>query len=216
MNTSARGLFITVEGVEGAGKSTQLAYIEAFLRSADIPLVVTREPGGTPLAEEIRHLLLTPRDDGMAEQTELLLMFAARAEHLQRKILPALEQGQWVLCDRFTDATYAYQGGGRQLDKSMIRSLEKLVQGKHRPDLTIYLDLSIEVGLERARKRGELDRFEREDLGFFQRVRDAYLERADQLPDIYRIIDASQSIEVVSSQIQSELKSILLQHNRGA
>ena len=211
MNNSARGLFITVEGVEGAGKSTQLAFIEDFLRSADIPLTVTREPGGTPLAEEIRHLLLTPRDDGMAEHTELLLMFAARAEHLQRKILPALEQGTWVLCDRFTDATYAYQGGGRQLDKSMITSLEGLVQGTHRPDMTIYLDLPVEVGLERARNRGELDRFEREGTEFFQRVRDAYLERAGQLPEIYQLIDASQDIDSVKHQIQKVLETKLLQ-----
>jgi dTMP kinase len=207
-----RGLFITVEGVEGAGKSTQLSFIESYLLAAGISLEVTREPGGTPLAEEIRELLLRPRDNGMSPGTELLLMFAARAEHLQNKILPALERGDWVLCDRFTDATYAYQGGGRQLDKSLIEELERLIQGDHRPDITIYLDLPVATGMERARKRGELDRFEREGLDFFERVRQAYLERSRHLPDTYRVIDASQSIEAVNSEIKTVLDSILLAH----
>jgi dTMP kinase len=208
-----RGLFITVEGVEGAGKSTQLAFIESYLLAAGISLVVTREPGGTPLAEEIRELLLRPRDNGMAASTELLLMFAARAEHLQSKILPALARGDWVLCDRFTDATYAYQGGGRNLDKSLIEDLERLVQGEHRPDITIYLDLPVVIGMERARKRGELDRFEREDIDFFERVRQAYLERSRQLADTYRVIDASQTIKDVESEIKTVLDSILLADN---
>lgn len=211
MNTR-RGEFITVEGVEGAGKSTQLAYIESCLRQAGKPLVVTREPGGTPLGEEIREILLQPRVGGMAGQTELLLMFAARAEHLSQKILPALENGEWVLCDRFTDATYAYQGGGRGLDKSLILELENLVQGHHRPDLTIFLDLPVEAGLERAQQRGELDRFETEDIAFFERVRQGYLDRARQLPEIYRVIDASHSIEDVSYQIQRTLDDFLLRH----
>ena len=203
--------FITVEGVEGAGKSTQLAFIESYLRQAGKSLVVTREPGGTPLGEEIREMLLQPRDDGMAGKTELLLMFATRAEHLAQKILPALDAGQWVLCDRFTDATYAYQGGGRRLDKSLILDLENLIQGQHRPNMTIYLDLPVEIGLERARQRGELDRFEREDIQFFERVRQAYLDRAKQLPDVYRIIDASQTIDDVTEQIRVALDSFLLQ-----
>jgi dTMP kinase len=202
---SQRGLFITVEGVEGAGKSTQLAFIQQYLEAAGISLVVTREPGGTPLAEEIRELLLRPRDEGMSVKAELLLMFAARAEHLQQKILPALARGQWVLCDRFTDATYAYQGGGRRMDKSLIMDLERLVQGEHRPDLTIYLDLPVTTGLERARKRGELDRFEREGIDFFERVREAYLERSRQLPGVYRVIDAGQSIGEVESHIKAVL-----------
>lgn len=200
-----RGLFITVEGVEGAGKSTQLTFIQHYLEAAGISLVVTREPGGTPLAEEIREILLRPRDEGMSVKAELLLMFAARAEHLQHKILPALARGQWVLCDRFTDATYAYQGGGRQMDKSLIMDLEQLVQGEHRPDMTIYLDLPVATGLERARKRGELDRFEREGIDFFERVREAYLERSRQLPGVYRVIDAGQSIEKVESEIKAVL-----------
>lgn len=202
---SQRGLFITVEGVEGAGKSTQLAFIQNYLETAGISLLVTREPGGTPLAEEIRELLLRPRDEGMSVKTELLLMFAARAEHLEQKILPALARGQWVLCDRFTDATYAYQGGGRQMDKSLIMDLERLVQAEHRPDMTIYLDLPVATGLERARKRGELDRFEREGIDFFERVRQAYLERSRQLPEVYRVIDAGQSIAEVEAQIKAVL-----------
>jgi len=207
-----RGKFITVEGVEGAGKSTQLSYIESYLRQAGKPLVVTREPGGTPLGEEIREILLQPRADGMADQTELLLMFAARAEHLSQKILPALENGKWVLCDRFTDATYAYQGGGRGLDKSLILDLENLIQGHHRPDLTIFLDLPVEAGLERARQRGELDRFETEDIAFFERVRQAYLDRARQLPEIYRVIDASYTIDEVKHQVHKVL-DIFLSHS---
>ncbi|MCW8962647.1 MAG: dTMP kinase [Gammaproteobacteria bacterium] len=211
MNT-IRGKFITVEGVEGAGKSTQLSYIESYLRQAGKPLVVTREPGGTPLGEEIREILLQPRADGMADETELLLMFAARAEHLSQKILPALENGKWVLCDRFTDATYAYQGGGRGLDKSLILDLENLIQGHHRPDLTIFLDLPVEAGLERARQRGELDRFETEDIAFFERVRQAYLDRARLLPEIYRVIDASYTIDEVKHQVNKVL-DIFLSHN---
>ena len=207
-----RGQFITVEGVEGAGKSTQLAFIEGYLRQAGKSLVVTREPGGTPLGEEIREILLQPRADGMAGQTELLLMFAARAEHLSQKILPALDEGGWVLCDRFTDATYAYQGGGRRLDKSLILDLENLVQGHHRPDMTIFLDLPVEVGLQRAQQRGELDRFETEDIAFFERVRQAYLDRARQLPEVYCVIDASHTIEEVQLQIQDVLEDFLLHH----
>jgi len=211
LNIVTRGQFITVEGVEGAGKSTQLDFIESYLRQVGQSLVVTREPGGTPLGEQIREILLQPREDGMAGNTELLLMFAARAEHLAQKILPALESGQWVLCDRFTDATYAYQGGGRGLDKSLILDLENLIQGEHRPDITIYLDLPVAIGLDRARQRGELDRFEREDMQFFENVRQAYLDRAAQLPKIYRLIDASKPIEDVSQQIKEELDSFLLE-----
>jgi len=213
LNNITRGQFITVEGVEGAGKSTQLAFIESYLRQAEKSLVVTREPGGTPLGEEIREILLSPREGGMAGNTELLLMFAARAEHLSQKILPALENGLWVLCDRFTDATYAYQGGGRGLDKSLILDLENLVQGDHRPDLTIYLDLPVEIGLKRARERGELDRFERENIAFFESVREAYLDRSRQLPDTYRVIDAGLDIQGVEQQVKQALDDFLLQFN---
>jgi dTMP kinase len=206
------GRFITLEGVEGAGKSTQLSYIQSFLEAAGIPLIVTREPGGTPLGEEVREILLRPRDEGMADKTELLLMFAARSEHLDQKILPALQAGTWVLCDRFTDATYAYQGGGRGVDKSLITQLEDLVQGQHRPDLTLYLDLPVDKGLQRARQRGDLDRFESENIEFFESVREAYLERASQLQDIYRVIDASQSIAEVQQQIKVVLDSYILRN----
>ena len=211
MNSVTRGQFITVEGVEGAGKSTQLHFIESYLRQAGKSLVVTREPGGTPLGEEIREILLQPREDGMAGNTELLLMFAARAEHLSQKILPALDAGQWVLCDRFTDATYAYQGGGRGLNKSLILDLENLIQGDHRPDMTIYLDLPVETGLKRARERGGLDRFEREDLQFFESVRQAYLDRSRQLTNIYRVIDAGQTIDEVEHQVKQALDAFLLE-----
>ncbi|TNF98331.1 MAG: dTMP kinase [Gammaproteobacteria bacterium] len=203
------GKFITIEGVEGAGKSTQMAYIENALKGASVDLVVTREPGGTPLGEEIRELLLRPRDSGMSERAELLLMFAARAEHLANLIEPALEHGQWILCDRFTDATYAYQGGGRGLDKTLIAQLETLAQGNLRPDITIYLDVSIEVGMQRARLRGELDRFEQEDMDFFNRVRQTYLDRAGAFPEVYRVIDASVSIEDVQSQIDGVIEQLL-------
>jgi len=204
-----KGLFITVEGVEGAGKSTQMAFIEDYLRQSGIELVVTREPGGTPLGEEIRELLLRPREGGMTDKTELMLMFAARAEHLEQKIIPALEQGQWVLCDRFTDATYAYQGGGRGIDGSLIADLERLAQGGIRPDITLYLDVPVEIGLARAEQRGNLDRFEQEDEAFFNNVRKVYLDRAASMPSIYRTIDASKDIEAVKDQVISILSDII-------
>ena len=209
MHEIKRGTFITLEGVEGAGKSTQLAYIEDFLRRADIDLLVTREPGGTVLGEEIRELLLRPRQDGMSDRAELLLMFAARAEHLQKKIIPALRAGTWVLCDRFTDATYAYQGGGRGLDTGLISQLEQLAQDELRPDVTIYLDVPVETGLQRASRRGELDRFEQENQQFFNRVREVYLQRANSLPDIYHCIDATQDIDAVQRDIQLLLARLI-------
>ncbi len=203
------GLFITLEGVEGAGKSTQLAFIRDYLISAGVELISTREPGGTNLSEEIREILLKPRDGGMHSLTELMLMFAARSEHLHQKIIPALQQGSWVLCDRFTDATYAYQGGGRGLDTNIIGSLEALAQGDLRPDATIFLDLPVEIGLERANGRGELDRFEQEKADFFQRVRDAYLARSRQYPDIYHVINANTDIDSVSKQIKHVLDNLI-------
>ncbi|HEX22028.1 MAG TPA: dTMP kinase [Chromatiales bacterium] len=199
------GLFITLEGGEGAGKSTQLAYIRQRIEAADIPLHVTREPGGTPLAEQIRALLLDHREESMASDTELLLMFAARAQHLAQLIHPALARGEWVLCDRFTDATYAYQGGGRGIDFARIAVLEDWVQGELRPDLTLLLDLPVEVGMARAGQRGDLDRFEREQRDFFEHVRAAYLARAEQEPQRFRIIDASQDITGVQRQIDAVL-----------
>ena len=194
-------LFITVEGIEGAGKSSNIAFTENLLRSHGHDVLLTREPGGTLLGEELRALLLGHKHDGMHDLTELLLMFAARAEHLHGKILPALEAGKWVICDRFTDATYAYQGGGRQLDTSAISTLENLVQGSRRPDLTLLLDLPVETGLARAAKRSEPDRFERQKLEFFQRVRQAYLEIARQQPARVKVIDASPELDQVQQQI---------------
>jgi dTMP kinase len=165
-------------------------------------VLVTREPGGTPLAEAIRGLLLDPAYTGMDTLCELQLMFAARAEHLARVIRPALAAGQWVLCDRFTDATYAYQGGGRGVDVAVIARLEDLVQGGFRPDLTLLLDVPVELGLARASQRGALDRFEQEQVAFFERVRHAYLDMARRHPGRYRVIDASQPLEAVQQLIR--------------
>jgi dTMP kinase len=199
------GLFITLEGPEGAGKSTNREYLAQRLREQGIEVLLTREPGGTPLAERIRELLLAPSAEPMAADTELLLVFAARAQHLAEVIRPALARGMVVLCDRFTDATYAYQGGGRGLSVERIGQLEQFVQGALRPDLTLLFDLPIEVGLARAEARGRLDRFEHEGRGFFQAVRQTYLERAAQAPARYRIVDAGQSL----AQVQSALEAIL-------
>lgn len=205
-------LFITVEGIEGAGKSSNIAFTENLLRSHGHEVLLTREPGGTPLGEELRELLLGHKHDGMNDLTELLLMFAARAEHLHSKILPALEEGRWVICDRFTDATYAYQGGGRQLDTTAIATLENLVQGSRRPDLTLLLDLPVETGLARAAKRSEPDRFERQKLEFFQRVRDAYLQIARQQPGRVKVIDASPDLD----RVQEQISDILMPYLAGA
>ncbi|WP_018952437.1 dTMP kinase [Thioalkalivibrio sulfidiphilus] len=207
--TTARGRFITLEGAEGVGKSTQIQALQAFLESRGVPLLVTREPGGTPLAERIRELLLSRDHPPMHPDTELLLMFAARAEHLRTRILPALEAGTWVLCDRFTDATYAYQGGGRGLDPARIAVLEDWVQGPVRPDLTLLLDVDVRTGLARARGRGEADRFEQEAVDFFERVRQCYLERARAEPARYRVINAGQSLEAVTRDLQAALVPLL-------
>lgn len=199
------GRFITVEGGEGAGKTTQLAFIREYLERAGYQVVLTREPGGTALGEEIRALLLGHRHDGMTPATETLLMFAARAEHLKRVIRPALAAGCWVLCDRFTDATYAYQGGGRGVSPERIAVLEDWVQGELRPDLTLLFDLPVAAGLERAGRRGAADRFEREKADFFERVRAAYLERAWRDPDRHRIVNAARPVETVRTEVESIL-----------
>ncbi|PLW68911.1 dTMP kinase [Pseudohalioglobus lutimaris] len=198
----SRGLFITVEGVEGVGKSTNMRFLEEQLRDRGINLVVTREPGGTALGEDIREVLLRPRPEPVAASAELLLMFAARAQHINQVIEPALAAGCWVLCDRFTDATYAYQGGGRQLPVEMIRDLERLVQGDLRPDYTLLLDAPVDVGLSRAGDRGELDRFEQEQLGFFERVRATYLQLAKEGGGRYHIIDAACPLTEVQQQLE--------------
>ncbi|WP_213876670.1 dTMP kinase [Pseudomonas sp. dw_358] len=209
------GLFITLEGPEGAGKTTNREYLADQLRQAGIDVVLTREPGGTPLAERIRELLLAPSDEAMHADTELLLVFAARAQHLAEVIRPALARGAVVLCDRFTDATYAYQGGGRGLSQPRIAQLEQFVQGELRPDLTLVFDLPVEIGLARAVARGRLDRFEQEGRGFFDAVRTTYLQRAAAEPQRYRLVDAAQSLEQVQHQLDGLFPELLERCSRG-
>ncbi|MDD5410467.1 MAG: dTMP kinase [Methylobacter sp.] len=196
-----RGKFITLEGGEGVGKTTNLAFIKDYLQQHNISVIVTREPGGTKLAEKIRHLLLDKDGEEISEQAELLMMFAARAQHIKHVIEPALAQGKWVLCDRFTDATYAYQGGGRNMKISTIEWLENLVQGALRPDLTLLLDAPVEIGIERARKRGAFDRFELEKVSFFEQVRRAYLLQAELHPKRIKLIKANQPLADVQKAI---------------
>lgn len=203
------GKFITVEGTEGVGKSSNLAFIERYLRDAGKEVIRTREPGGTGLGERIRALLLDARRTDMCDDTELLLMFAARAQHLHEVIRPALAAGKWIVCDRFTDATYAYQGGGRGIPAERIAVLEDWVQGELRPDHTILLDMPVEAGLDRAGARSQPDRFEREQQAFFERVRNAYLKRARQEPGRFQIIDAAPALEQVQAQIAEALDGIL-------
>jgi dTMP kinase len=204
-----RGMFITVEGIEGVGKTTNMEYLQQTITAAGRELVVTREPGGTPLGEAIRGLLLDPQYKGMNPDCELQLMFAARAEHLDKVIRPAIAAGRWVLCDRFTDATYAYQGGGRGLDSGKIAALEQLVQADFRPDLTLLLDVPVEVGLARAGNRSAPDRFEQEKVDFFERVRQAYLDMAASHDGRYRVIDASRSLARVQEQLAEVLREFL-------
>ncbi|BAU73593.1 dTMP kinase [Metapseudomonas furukawaii] len=203
------GLFITLEGPEGAGKSTNREYLAERMKRQGIEVVLTREPGGTPLAERIRELLLAPSDEVMGANTELLLVFAARAQHLEGVIKPALARGAVVLCDRFTDATYAYQGGGRGLPEARIALLENFVQGELRPDLTLVFDLPVEIGLARAAARGRLDRFEQEQRGFFEAVRQAYLDRAAAAPERYRVIDAAVPLAEVQARLDRLLPELL-------
>jgi len=198
--------FITLEGIEGVGKTSNRDYIRELLEASGKQCIVTREPGGTPLGESLRALLLQHSDEQMSDDAELLMMFAARAEHIKKVIQPALDAGQYVLCDRFTEATYAYQGGGRQLDVSKIADLESWVQGDLRPDLTIILDAPVEVGRERAGKRSAPDRIEKEKNDFFDRVRNAYLDLAKQHPDRICTVDASLTLEQVQAQIKQQLQ----------
>jgi len=210
-----RGKFITVEGIEGVGKSTNIAFIHKLIQTTGIDVVTTREPGGTPLGVAIRGLLLDPHYTGMNPDCELQLMFAARAEHLAKVILPALGQGKWVLCDRFTDATYAYQGGGRGIAREKIARLEQWVQGDFRPDLIVLLDVPVAIGLARAGNRGTLDRFEQEQVDFFERVRQAYLELARTHDGRYRVIDASQPLATVQRQLDTVLRPYMHDGCRG-
>ena len=199
------GKFITLEGIEGVGKTSNLRFIKELLETSGHNCVVTREPGGTNLGESLRGLLLSHSDENMSADAELLMMFAARAEHLAKVIRPALENGQTVLCDRFTEATYAYQGGGRLLDVDKISKLEDWVQGELRPDLTIILDAPVEIGRARAGSRSEPDRIEKEQDDFFQRVRNAYIELADHYPHRICLVDASKELVAVQQQIQEQL-----------
>ena len=200
-----RGRFITMEGGEGAGKSTMMGRVADWLESAGHRVVRTREPGGTDLAEKLREILLDRNTISLSGRAELLLMFAARAQHLEELIRPALVRGDWVLCDRFTDATWAYQGGGRGLPRDEIGSLETLVHGDLQPDLTLLLDLPVELGMKRAARRSQADRFEQESTLFFERVRNAYLERAEAAPERFAVINAASNMEEVWSQIKSVL-----------
>ncbi|VAW90777.1 Thymidylate kinase [hydrothermal vent metagenome] len=202
-----RGKFITIEGGEGVGKTTNMEFITKYLVSKSINHIVTREPGGTDLGELLREIMLDPKQSNICSDSELLLMFAARAQHLQQKIIPALEKGCWVVCDRFTDATYAYQGGGRGIDFSRIAILEEWVQGHLRPDLTILFDMPVELGMARAVSRSDPDRFEQEKLDFFERVRTSYRNIALKNTSQYKIIDASKNLQDVQSQILIVLDS---------
>ena len=202
-----RGKFITIEGTEGVGKTTYIQFIQNWMQAKKLPFVATREPGGTPLAEQIRDLLLSPRDELVCDTAELLLMFAGRAQHLHQLIQPSLEEGAWVLCDRFTDATYAYQGAGRNMRNDLIAELEMIVQGSLRPDLTLILDIPVELGLKRASDRSEPDRFELEKTEFFELVRNGYLRIAKENPDRCVVIDASQPLADVQRDINIALEA---------
>lgn len=206
-----RGKFITIEGTEGVGKTTNIQFIQAWMEKNQLAYACTREPGGTPFAEQIRELLLAPREESVSNTAELLLMFAARAQHLNQVIEPMLSEGAWVLCDRFTDATYAYQGAGRNMREDLITELEVLVQGSLRPDLTLILDIPVELGLKRAGQRSTPDRFELEQLEFFERVRNRYLQIAEENPQRCVIIDASLSLNGVQKQIATVLNGFLAQ-----
>ena len=208
-----KGRFITVEGIEGAGKSTVVCFIKEQLDAAGISCVVTREPGGTPIAESIREVLLNKYNEIMSPDTEFLLMFAGRAQHISQVILPALQRGQWVISDRFTDASFAYQGGGRGIPLSHIRELASWVQGEMQADLTLLLDLPVEVGFSRLSNRAVKDRIESEGIDFFERVRERYLIRAGKFPERFRMINANQDLTSVTRQVTDALKPLLEEVN---
>ncbi|SMN12606.1 Thymidylate kinase [Bathymodiolus heckerae thiotrophic gill symbiont] len=197
-----KGKFITIDGVEGAGKSTQIDFICQYLADKGVNVVLTREPGGTAIGEKIRTLLLSNSTGEMHADTELMLMFAARNEHIQSKIIPALAQGNWILSDRFTDASYAYQGGGRGLDVARIAQLEDWVLRAFTPDMTLLLDVSVDIGMKRVESRGKKDRIEQEDFDFFNRVREAYITRSKQHPERIKLINAMQTIAYTQQQIK--------------
>ncbi len=206
----SRGRFISLEGIEGVGKSTQATFIAAWLRERSFEVVETREPGGTVLAEKIRSLLLGENIETPVAKAELLLMFAARAQHLEKVIQPALAKGHWVICDRFTDATLAYQGGGRGISTLLIREIAEWCHPETWPDLTLLFDMAPGASVDRRRRREQSDRFESEKLAFFERVRSAYLELAEAEPDRIRVIDASPSREFVSESLARILEEFLV------
>ncbi|WP_417510010.1 dTMP kinase [Methylophaga sp.] len=204
------GKFISIEGIEGAGKSTQIQFIKTYLERFNQTVVVTREPGGTPLAEEIRALLLKPREERVSDDTELLLMFAARAQHINQVILPALSEGKWVVCDRFVDATFAYQGAGRGIHEERIASLADWTLAGLKTDLTLLFDLPVDVGQQRVNQRLlQKDRFEQEKTDFFEKIRHCYLERATAEPERIQIIDAEKSITAIEQQVSNILDKLL-------
>ena len=203
-----KGFFITLEGIEGAGKSTMLNFVENSLIKAGHDVVKTREPGGTKIGEQIREILLNNENNKLTSDTELLLIFAARAQHMKEIIMPALSSGKTILCDRFTDASYAYQGGGRGIDASRINLLEKWVQSDFRPNLTLLFDLDVSVGMERTKKRSKADRFEQEKSIFFEKVRTCYLKRAEDEADRFRIINSELPLQKVKDEIAAVLKEI--------
>jgi len=209
--TSTHGLFITLEGIEGVGKSTQIKFIQNYLTTKYIPNIVTREPGGTPIAEAIRRILLNPheQEESLTKDSELLLLFAGRSQHIEHVIKPALAKKTWVICDRFTDASYAYQGGGRGESVEKIAFLEQWIQHGLYPDCIFLLDAPVDIALQRTKNRGKPDRIEAETHGFFERVREAYLVRAKKFPERYRVIDASKTAEEVQEQIKQVLDTMV-------
>lgn len=206
MSDIKKGAFITFEGTEGAGKTTQIARVQAFLEAQGLEVITTREPGGTSLGEKIRGLLL---QDEMAQMTELLLMFAARAEHISKVIMPAIARGQWVLCDRFTESSYAYQGYARGIALSQISALETLVQGDLRPDCTFWFDIPVQEGMARVQKRGDKDRFEAENIAFFEKVSTGFKALAQERPAQFYRVDALQDIDSVTMSIEAHLKRLM-------
>ena len=209
----ARGKFITVEGVEGVGKSTNMDFIADRVTAAGFKVLRSREPGGTPMAERIRDMLLQHGDEPLPDLAELLLFFASRTLNIENAIRPALENGTWVLCDRFTDASRAYQGAGRGLNMDRINTLAEWAHGDLNPDLTVLLDAPAEVGMQRAKKRGETDRLESEQMSFYTRVREQYLALAEGEPERFAVIDASQSLAMVQDQI-GEVIDVLLETSK--
>ncbi len=202
--------FITIEGIEGVGKTTAIKFIEDYLTQSKQEFIVTREPGGTPIAEQLRQILLTPNQkETITSDTELLLMFAARAQHIANVILPALQAGKWVVSDRFVDASFAYQGGGRKMDMQKIQMLTEWIVRDVNPDTTFLLDAPPAIGLARAKNRGAHDRIEQEKVDFFERVREVYLARAEAYPDRFVVIDATQSLDAVQDKLQQKLNSLL-------